>query len=402
MALSFRDFRLFWGGSFISQMGNQMQVVAVAWQLYILTHSAVSLGLIGLSNIIPVLAFSLLGGVTADKVNRKNLIIVCQLLLATLTIILFLQTHFHLIEPWMIYLILGLSASVNAFNMPARQSVMPNLVPKKIFINAVSLNTLQRQAAILIGPALAGFMIALSSVELIYLFNSISFVIFLLTVLPISVPVHNVTKQISFNSAAILEGVKFVKSSSIILSTMVLDFLATLLGTATILMPVFAKDILGVGAAGLGFLYAAPAVGGVLAGIYFSGKHQIGRQGKIILGSILLYGVSIIGFGLSRSYTLSLVFLVLMGMGDMISTILRNTIRQSLTPDHLRGRMTSIMMLFVQGGPQLGDAEAGFLASFLGAPATTVIGGVGTVVITLLIAKKSSSLRNYQGHEVTI
>lgn len=401
-ALKIKDFRYFWTGSFISQMGTQMELVAVAWQLYSLTHSPASLGFIGVANIIPILLFSLVGGVTADKQDRRNVMLVCQAILAVLSFILFAQTHFQMITPFVIYLILALESTATSFNMPARQAVIPNLVPRNIFVNAVSIMTLQRQSAIIIGPAIAGFVIAIFGVQAIYLFNSVSFLAFIIMLLLIKIPKVEKKKDIAFGLTSIKDGISFVKDSPILLSTMVLDFLATFLGTAQILMPVFAKDVLGVGVQGLGLLYSAPAIGGVAAGLYFAHKHQIKNQGKVIIFSILFYGAAIIGFGLSKIFYLSLFFLVLMGMGDMISTIVRNTIRQLMTPDYLRGRMVSINWIFVQGGPQLGDAEAGFLASLIGAPLTTVIGGAGTILITLLVSKFIPSLKKYRGEEVSL
>jgi MFS family permease len=399
IALKHRDFRLFWGGSFISQMGDQMQTVAVAWQLYAITHSAASLGLIGLSTFFPIIIFSLIGGVFADRVNRKKLLILCQGVLGILALILFLTTHFNIIQPWMIYIILGLAAIANSFNTPARQSVIVNLVPREIFVNAVSLNTLQRQSAIIIGPAIAGFIIAGWGVQSVYLFNVISFIGLIVAFLFMRIPEMKDRRQVELHWSSIKEGIQFVASKPILYSTMGLDFLASFFGTANILMPIFASDVLKVGAQGLGFLYSAPAIGGVIAGLYFAGQHKIKNQGKIIIISVLIYGAAIVGFGFSKNFYLSILFLVIMGMGDMISTIIRNTLRQLLTPDYIRGRMVSINMIFVQGGPQAGDMEAGFLAHGIGAPMATVIGGVGTILVALLIAKFVPDLRKYKGDD---
>ncbi len=395
VALSHKDFRIFWFGSFVSQMGDQMQIVAVAWQLYAITHSAASLGLIGLSTLIPVIVFSLIGGIFADKVNRKNLLIICQIALACFSGFLYITSGFHIISPWMIYITLALSAIATSFNMPVKQSVIVNLVPREIFINAVSLNTLQRQAAIVIGPAIAGFIIAFGGVTSVYLFNTLSFLVLIGAFLLMNIPERDETREVAWHWSSIKEGVQFVVKRPVLYSTMGLDFLATFFGTANILMPIFAQDVLKVGAQGLGFLYSAPAVGGVVAGLYFSGKHKIKNQGSLIIKSILIYGVAIVGFGLSRNYYLSLVFLGIMGMGDMVSTIVRNTLRQLLTPDYIRGRMVSINAIFVRGGPEAGDLEAGFLAHAIGAPIATIIGGVGTILITILIAKFVPDLTNY-------
>lgn len=404
LALKVTHYRNYLFGSFISETGNQMQTVAVAWQVYEMTKNPASLGLIGLANFIPILLFSLFGGLAADKMDRKKLLILSQTAMSIVVILLFVLTFTHNINPFVIYLLLFIHSTASSFSLPARQAVLPHLVPKHYFMNAVSLNTLQFQSATLIGPAIAGFLIAGFGVSSVYLFNSISFLFFIWAMLTINTPLHkHDQEEVEFSLASIWEGVKFVISTPILYTTMILDFLVTFLGTATILMPIFAQDVLKVGPQGLGLLYAAPAIGGVVAGILISAFHsQLKHQGKIIIGSIILYGFSIIGFGLSNIFFLSLVFLVLMGFGDMSSTIIRNTIRQVITPDHLRGRMVSVMRIFFQGGPQLGEIEAGFLAKAIGGPLSVVIGGVGVIVISSIIALKAKTLRNYQGKDVAV
>lgn len=392
-ALKVPIFRNYIFGSFISETGNQMQTVAIAWQIYEITHNPASLGLIGVANLIPILLFSLIGGLTADKIDRKKLLVFSQIIMSTLAFILFTLTSSNLINPWIIYFILILNSTTQSFSIPARQTILPHLVPKNLFMNAVSLNTLQRQFATMVGPAIAGILIGSFGVPSVYLFNALSFVFFIGAVIFIKLLVQR--EEVEFNLNSIKTGVKFVLSTPILYTTMILDFLATFFGTATIIMPIFAKDILHVGPQGLGLLYSAPAIGGVLAGILLSFVQQIKNQGRLIIISVILYGFSIIGFGISNIFPVSIFFLILMGFGDMVSTIVRNTVRQMVTPDHLRGRMASVMRIFFQGGPQLGEIEAGFLAKAIGGPASVVIGGVGVVVITSLIAWKSKSLREY-------
>lgn len=401
LALKSTNFRNYLFGASISEIGNQMQTVAVAWQIYEMTRNPASLGLIGLANIVPILLFSLIGGVTADKLNRKKLLIVSQICLAFLGFSLFIITTLGIAVPWMIYLILGLVATANSFSMPARQSILPHLIDRKFFMNAVSLNTLQFQFATMTGPAIAGFLIAGYGVSIVYLFNTLSFLAFIISVSFIKIPKH-IKKEVEFSVGSVMEGVKFVVKTPILYLTMILDFLATFLGTATILMPVFAQDVLHVGPQGLGLLYSAPAIGGVIAGLLLSSIHNIKNQGRVIVVSVLIYGLAIIGFGFSKLLPLSIFFLVIMGLSDMISTIIRNTIRQMVTPDHIRGRMVSIMRIFFQGGPQLGEIEAGFLAAAIGGPATVIVGGVGVLVITSIVAWKNKALRNYQGKELEI
>ena len=404
VALKVPVFRNYLFGAFLSEIGNQMQVVAIAWQVYELTRNPASLGLIGLANFLPILIFSLLGGLVADKMDRKKLLLLSQGAQAILALCLFAVTFLHLVNPLIIYAILVLVATAQSFSIPARQSVIPHLVPKEIFMNAVSLGTLQMQSATMIGPAIAGFLIGGAGVSIVYLINSISFMFFIGSIFTINVSLQkHDTNDVEMNAASVWEGIKFVLSTPILYLTMVLDFFATFFGTANILMPVFAKDVLHVGAQGLGLLYSAPALGGVVAGLLLAAMHhKIKHQGQVIIAAVILYGSATIAFGLSSYLPLSLLFLVLVGFGDMISTIIRNTIRQLVTPDHLRGRMASVTRIFFQGGPQLGEMEAGFLAKAVGGPVSVVVGGAGVILVTLLVAFKSKALRNYKGKDLVV
>lgn len=400
LALKIPVFRNYLAGSFLSEIGNQMQTVAVAWQIYEMTRNPASLGLIGLANFLPILLFSLIGGLAADKLNRKKLLLASQSCLAVAASVLFILTMLHLINPWIIYIVLILHSTASSFSLPARQAVLPNLVPKHFLMNAVSLQSLQFQSATLIGPAIAGFLIGGFGIQAVYFFNTVSFLFFIVSLLVIHVPLNTSSIEVEFNLNSIKHGIHFVLSTPILYSTMILDFLATFFGTATILMPVFAREVLNVGPQGLGLLYSAPAIGAVIAGLVISFlHHRIKNQGKIIIVSVIFYGVATIGFGLSKIFYLSLFFLAMVGFWDMISSTVRNTIRQMITPDHLRGRMSSIMRIFFQGGPQLGDIEAGFLASAVGGPISVVVGGIGTVLITSAIAYLNPKFRNYQVKE---
>ncbi len=381
-----------------------MQTVAVAWQVYELTRNPASLGLIGVANFLPIVLFSLLGGLVADKVDRKKIFILSLISQTILALTLFILTFSHLVQPSLIYLILFLVGVAQSFSIPVRQSVAPNLVPKEYLMNATSLGTLQYQSAIMIGPAIAGFLIGGAGVPAVYALNAVSFLFFIAAIFSIKVPFQKHDQgEVQFNLSSIGHAIKFVISTPILYTTMILDFLATFFGTATILMPVFAKDVLHVGAQGLGLLYSAPAIGGVLAGLLVAiMHHKIKHQGRIIIASVILYGAATIGFGLSKTLPLSLLFLSLVGFGDMVSTIIRNTIRQIVTPDYLRGRMSSITRIFFQGGPQLGEIEAGFLAKAIGGPATVVIGGAGVILITFILVLKSKVLREYHGKELAV
>lgn len=400
IALKFREFRLFWMGLLVSRIGSEMQVVAVSWQIYLLTNSALSLGLIGLARFLPIVFLSLAGGMAADLHNRRKIMIASQLVMAGVSVILAITTFSNNINPWLIYLLLALNSAASAFDTPARQAIVPSLVPKDHFINAVSLNTIMWQTAIVLGPSLSGFVIAYLGVGSIYVFNIFSFLVVILALLAMRTVKHDVARTTTFTLVSIKEGLAFVLKKPIIYSTMLLDFFATFFSSATVLLPIFAKDILAVGPQGLGILYAAPSIGGVLAGFIVSTLGHFRNQGKILVSAVIVYGIATALFGFSKSFYLSIIFLAVTGAADVISTILRNTIRQLNTPDYIRGRMVSVNMIFFMGGPQLGEAEAGILAAAVGAPASVVVGGIGAIVSTLLLAAIIPKLRNYQGNEV--
>jgi MFS family permease len=378
-----------------------MQIVAINWHIYVLTGSAVALGIIGLSRFIPIVLFSLIGGSFADVHNRKHLQFITQTILAALSLILAFTTYLHTINSWVIYIVTILSAVAVSFDTPARQALVPNLVDKKHLPSAMSLNFIMFQSARIAGPALGGFLIGYMGLGAIYAINTVSFgtVIFSLILLKNNgEPVHEgVAPTISLSS--MIEGLKFVKSKTLIWSTMILDFFSTFFASATVILPIFAKDILKVGPEGLGVLYAADSVGAVLTGIIMANFSDVKKQGAILLAAVGVFGVATIFFGLSTNFTVSILALAFLGAGDSISTIIRNVIRNLETPDSIRGRMTSINMIFFMGGPQLGEFEAGVLAAFVGAPLSVVIGGVGTLIVVGAVTLFIPAVRRYQNHQ---
>jgi MFS family permease len=395
-ALEHRDFRLYWAGQFVSTAGTQMQLAAVAWQVYLLSHSALALGMLGLVRIGPIIVFSLGGGVFADALDRRRLMLVTQSLLLSVSVALAVTTATHSIALWMVYLLAGGAAAANAFDSPARQALVPSLVPSQKLANAISLNTTMFQVATVLGPSIAGLVIATRGLPSVYEIDAISFLVVLAVLLVIRPrALAGRAPRISWHSA--LEGLAFVRRSPILLWTTLLDFVATFFGSATALLPIFARDILHVGSQGYGLLYAAPSLGAVVAGIILSTRaRSIHRQGLIILASVAAYGAFTIAFGSSRVFLISLLALAGVGASDTVSMILRQTIRQMVTPDELRGRMTSVSMVFFMGGPQLGEAEAGLVARGFGAPASVISGGVAAIAAVALIAYGASKLRNYQ------
>lgn len=395
-SLKFPDFRLYYFGTTFSEVGSQMQVVALNWQVYELTNSAASLGLVGLSAFLAIIIFSLPSGLIVDKFDRKKILIFSQIAPCFLSIALAFMTITGTITPMAIYILVFLSFAVRSLQGPARQSIIPQLVTQDYLVNAFSLQTMSRQLSLVIGPAIAGFMIEFWGVQNIYLLNALTFVVYIFTLIPIHIRPHSKAADVEFSFQSIWEGVAFVFANQILIYTMLLDFIATFFSSATTLLPIFARDIFQIGPKGLGLLYSAPAIGSMIAGLVMASIHNIKNQGLLILAGVLLYGAATVAFGLSNSFVLALIFLSLVGVGDMVSTVLRSTIRQVLTPDYLKGRMIAVNTIFVQGGPMIGEAEAGFVAFLFGAPFSVISGGVITIVLTLLIAFRVPGLRRYQ------
>jgi MFS family permease len=401
-ALGFANVRYILIIIFFSQFGNQMQLVAINWHMYVMTKSAINLGLLGVVGFLPILFFSLLSGTVIDTINRKKALIVGQATLGVIGITLSVITFFHMVTPWMLYLVVASNALLATIIIPSRQAIIPALVSKEYFVKTVSLTSIVWQIGIITGPTVAGFLIALYDVKGVYILQAISALIsaYFISLLTISSPAEKRETQVSWTSMK--EGIHFVLSSPLITSTMLLDFFATFFASSSTLLPIFAKDILHVGPQGVGLLYAAPAVGSVITGLYFSAKHKIKNQGKLLLFGVFLYGCATVGFGLSTSFILSLLFLALAGVGDMISVIIRSTLRQLLTPDYMRGRMVAINMNFFIGGPYLGETEAGLLAATAGTSLSVMIGGIATIITAIILGIIVPQLRNYKGEELTL
>lgn len=394
-ALRYRNFRLLWLGMFISRIGSEMQIVAVGWQMYILTQSAVSLGLIGLFRFLPLIIFSLLGGVIADTVDRRKLMVVTQLAMALTSLTLTVTTFTGHISPALIYLLIAIHSAASSIDSPTRQSLIPALVPKDMLFKAISVNVFMWQSSVVLGPALGGLIIASFGIGSVYLVDALSFIAVIWALFAMDPLATRIRQDTRISLYSLGEGLKFMLEKPVILAMMLLDFFASFFASATLLLPIFARDILAVGPQGLGILYSAPAIGAILASLIMSTVGQIKQQGKIVVAAVLIYGLATIFFGLSNVFVLSLLFLFVTGFADAVSMIIRHTVRQIITPDHLRGRMGSYNMIFSMGGPQLGELEAGLVAAALGAPGSVVVGGVGAIIATLLIAYFIPQLRKH-------
>ena len=424
-ALRHRDYALLATANLVSLTGSQMQVVAINWHVYLLTGSALKLGLVGLTRVIPIILFSLWGGVAADRFDRRKVMFVAQVvmtLVATAFAVITFSRHESL---WLIYLLSALSAAATAFDNPARQALIPRLVPREELPAAMAMNLTFFNIAFIGGPALAGLLIAGTGAGLhpsalalhrtgapgdprglwwIYALNAVSFlgVIVSLIIMRTSGKVApGEGREHPGFVTSLRDGLKFVASVPVMVWTMGLDFFATFFAGAMSLLPIFADKILGASAVGYGWLVSAPALGALLGSLYTSLYPLPKKQGRVILWAVAGYGAATIVFGLSRIYWLTFVALAATGLCDAVSTVIRQTLRQMLTPDALRGRMTAVNMIFFMGGPQLGEFEAGLVASLFAAVATgamvsVVAGGVATLVVAGLIAGLTPVVRNYE------
>ncbi len=409
VALQHRNFRLLWIGLLISFSGSLMQSAAILWHVSLLVPEnkrALALGMVGLVRVVPIVVFSLLSGVAADVFNRRKLMLVTQSIMAIFAAALAALTWRGLDVVWPVYLLSALSSAAGAFDLPARQALTPNLVPREHLANALTLNTIMFQVAAVAGPAAGGIVIGHLGVAWAYAINAVSFLVVIAALLMMTdverhqerVPADaDAARKTEFTVHAALEGLRFVFRAPLIRSTMLLDFFATFFSSATALLPLYAQDILNVGVKGYGWLYAAPAVGAFLmSAIMVRTVDRIERRGRILVWAVAGYGLATTAFGLSRNFWLSFACLALTGATDTVSMVFRNLIRQLETPDHLRGRMVGVNMVFFAGGPQLGELEAGLVAQWLGPVISVVSGGLACIAATASIAATTPALRRYR------
>ncbi len=395
--LANRDFRLLWTGQGVSQLGTQMRIAAIGWQIYLLTHDPLQLGFIGLCRVVPLVLCSLIGGSAADAVDRRKLLLVTEAVLMACSAALALVTLAGIVNVWWIYGIIIISSATNAFERPSYSALIPSLVPRHQLPNALALGTVNWQAATVVGPGLGGVLIALVGVQGVYFVDAFSYVAVIAALLLIHFrPLGPSGQKISIEAA--LEGIRFVWHKKILVAIMLLDFSATFFASATTLLPIFATDVLHTNELGFGILSGAEALGAVTASLILAwfNLNKYRRPGYIVLTAVFFYSIFTIIFGFSNWFPLSLLCLALIGAFDTVSMVFRHTISQLITPDEMRGRMQSVNMIFFAGGPQFGEVEAGVVARVAGAPFSVITGGFACVGLVLLMGLVSKQLRNYE------
>ena len=379
--LRHRNFRLLWFGQLVASVGQQMQQVAIAWQLFNLTDSTFQVGLVAAFGIAPFLVMSFVGGTIADRFDRRRIMLITQSWTMVNALLLLGATLADVITPGIIYglaFMMGLSRS---FDGPARQSLIPNLVPRDELANALTMNTMLRQLATVAGPGIGGIVLGLFGVAAAYAVNSI-LVLSIIGALLLMDPIKVAPRGNARGLQMALGGLRYVKSEPVVLSILCLDWLVNLLGATRVLLPVFARDVLEVGPEGLGLLYAAPAAGAVTGAMILGAVGVRWKHPAVILMTCMGFGAFIVGFGVSTFFPLSLLMLFGTGLMDVVGEVMRSTIVQLRTPDELRGRVTALTIIFTNGGPQLGQLQNGAIATAVGPMEAAVFGGLGVMLST--------------------
>ena len=389
LALRFRDYRLLFSGMFLAVLGEQMIMVAIGWELYVRTGSALALGLVGLVQILPVIVLALIAGHVADRFDRKRIVALTQIVMSVGSLGLAVVSFLHGPIILMYACLLGIGIAV-AFNSPAVSALPAQILPEHAFENAATWNSSSWQLASVLGPALGGLLIAVfHGTVLVYVLNALTELLFVGLLLPIRVQRREVVKASSEENTTLQtlgEGIGFLRRTPIMLAAITLDLFAVLFGGATTLLPIFATNILHVGPEGLGWLRAAPSIGAVCMALVLAHRPPFKRAGRTLLIAVAGFGIATIIFGMSRSFWLSLLVLFLLGGLDNISVVIRGTITLTRTPDEMRGRVAAINNLFVSSSNQLGGFESGLTAQLFGPTISVVGGGIGTFLVVLAIA----------------
>src|SRR5215216_6933142 len=385
-ALRQRDFRLLLIGRFITSFGNEMLSFAIGWELWLRTHKAFALGLVGLVQVIPVILLSLPAGHVADQYNRKRIVLITELFLGLCVLGLGWLSYTEGPLVLIYALLLGIGIA-RAFNEPASSTLLPQTVPPELFSSATTWSTSTWQFASITGPALAGLLVGFfNSVTFIYIFDALAAVIFCLMISAIQGRRISLAQK-SPTIDSLKEGLRFMQRTKVILAAITLDMFAVLFGGAVALLPIYATDILQVGAQGLGILRAAPAVGALIMAFLLAHLPPMQNAGRTLLLSVTGFGLGTIVFGLSTSFLLSLAMLALLGAMDNISVVIRGTLLLTQTPDEMRGRISSVNSIFIGVSNELGSFESGLAASLLGPVIAVVAGGIGTILVVLAVAR---------------
>ena len=387
-----RDFPLLLSANFLANVGMQMVSVAVSWDLWLQTRSAIVLGNVGFVQVTPFILFALFAGHFADRYDRRRVMLVTQTLLLAASVLLALGTR----SVALIYSSLFLLQMARAFQGPARQAMLPGIVPPGALSNAIAWQSSAHEISSISGPAVAGILIAAVGSGTVYAVQLVCAVLSLGCVWFLRYRAAEVGRAAPTDRRSLLEGIRYVWRNRLVLAAISLDLFAVLFGGATALLPIFAVDILHTGPRGLGWLRAASSVGAILMAFLQAHSRPIHKAGRALLWAVVGFGAATVAFGLSRSFWLSLAMMMVVGGLDNISVVLRQTLVQKKTPDAVRGRVLAVNNIFISCSNQVGAAESGWTAAWFGAVPSVVGGGIATILIVAGFALGSRQLRQWE------
>ncbi len=398
-ALRYKDFRLLLTGRVITSFSSEMLSFAIGWELWLRTRSALALGMVGLAQVVPVLLLSLLAGHVADQYNRKRIVLITEAVLGLcalgLAAISFFQGSVYLV-----YLCLVGIGTARAFNDPASSTLLPETIPPALFSSAATWNSSSWQFASIVGPAAAGIWVAFSnSVTGIYVFAAAGAVVFSILLTMIQGR-HLPLAQKSDTLESLAEGLRFIRDTKVILAAITLDMFAVLFGGAVALLPIYATDILKVGATGLGILRAAPSIGALVMAFTMAHLPAMKHAGRTLLLAVTGFGLATIVFGLSTTFWISVAMLAVLGGLDNVSVVIRGTLLLTFTPDEMRGRISSVNSIFIGMSNELGGFESGVAAALLGPILAVVAGGIGTLIVVLAVSRFWPEMRRLKSLDV--
>lgn len=394
-------FRRLYVGHFLAFLGRQVTVVAVPYQLYVLTDSTLAVGALGLAQFVPLMAVSLIGGAVVDAVDRRTVLVVSQLMLAATAVGLVVNAAAAEPAVWPLYVLSGINAGLSAVDHPARMAAVPSVLRRGLLPAGFALTQTMTQVATAVGPALAGAAIARFSLPMTYAFEVVAFLAAAVAMVGVgSLKPEGGGRSVSLSSIA--EGLRYLRGQRLIQSCFVIDLNAMVFGMPRALFPALGTGMFGGDASTVGLLYAAPGAGALVAAVTSGWVGGVSRRGRVVVGAVVLWGVAITVFGLVPYLPLALALLAVAGSADVISAVFRNTILQLTLPDSLRGRLSAIHTAVVGGGPRLGDLEAGAVAAATSVRFSVVSGGVACVLGALAVARYMPELWRYRDDDASL
>jgi MFS family permease len=390
-----RDFDLYWGGVILSQIGTRGAVAANLYQVYQLTGSTAQVGLVGLAQAVALLVLSPIGGIYADRLDRRRLLQVTQCLALVVSAGLAVVTLAGAATVWTVVVSSLFATAAATFDQPARQALIPAMVPRERLVDAFALLNPSRELAILVGPAFAGVLIAIGGPGAVYVFDAVTYAALVVVLAVLRVPPLVVDGERRSLVESLREGVGYVTRRPVVWQLMGLDLAATVFGAYRVLLPAFAADVLHVGATGYGLLSAAPSAGALIGSAWVFKLVRTARSGRIVLWGTAAYGVAVVGLAQARVFPVAIVMALALGTADALATTVRHAAVQVETPDRLRGRVSAIYQMCSRGGPAIGDTVIGTLAGAVGPVLALTLGGLVPAVVSGASAARSRTVREY-------